>query len=61
MFYNIVTQFNAIISVGAKISMKKFPSKLIGTMDIHYIRYVIAIGKLVYTLVCTRLDIVHVG
>ena len=61
MFYNIFTTFNAIIYVGAKISMKTFPSKPIGTMDIHYIHYAIAIGRLVYTLVCTRLDIVHVG
>ena len=61
MFYNIFTPFNAIIYVGAKLLIKKFPSKPIGTMDIHYIRYAIAIGRLVYTLVCTRLDIVHVG
>ena len=52
--------FNAIIYVGTKPSIEKFHSKPIRRLDMHYICYAIAVGILVYTLVCTRLDIVHV-
>jgi hypothetical protein len=52
--------FISIIYVGTKLSIKKCPSKPIVSMDMHYICYAIGVGSLVYTLDCTRLDIVHV-
>ena len=54
------SMFIAIIYVWTKLSIEKCPSKPIGTMDMNYICYATGVGSLVYTLVCTRLDIVHV-